>query len=409
MDFISVIVAFLGEFLMGFLGAKWAVSIAKKLGDGEKIDFSFLLGVVILLTSFVCVSLVFGSNLDGGNPFFFYAVLAMGLVVMVLSDMKWPPLHYALGLTGICLISSYFLPVTVGSGFEGFLMHIGLSGIWVVLTWLFVQMDRIPFMSMTLSLVFAIFYFLLSNVFHIFDAVFGYLVITLVVVQMGINTYLKKGYFPGLEKIAATFVAFVFAGMAVYAVANGFTSGVIILYSYIIMEVVLSIIASIAIYQRFVPVYPFIIEQALFLKEKAGQAFKFVMYWYFLIACLGVLSVLDRGLPVASFFIAVIFFLIHIYMRLKSWGESPVKLRDLWKDAKMGLQQLKAEVGKISETKKQKTQMEAVEISSIDQKNEKVVAPQENKSKCKTKVSLTKDKKPSKISRKAPRKVKGSK
>ncbi len=359
MDILSVLAVFLAEFLIGLFGAKWAFSVADKMGGSDEEGFSFPLGVVLLLASFVCISLVFGNNLSEGASFFFYAVIAMGLVVMVLKDMTVTALFRALGLMGICLVSSYFLPstVSIADGVWGVLTHIGLALAWAVLVWLFVQMDRVPFLSMALSLVFAVFYFLLSGLLRVFEPVFGYLSVTLVVVLLGINSYLKKGHYPKLGEVAATFVGFIWGAMAVYVMASGHTTAIVVLYAYPIMEVCLSTMASIALYQRFVPVYPFLIEQVIATKPRPEAALKFIMRWEFLIACLAILAVLNDAFSAVSFYVVVIFLCINIYMRLKSWGEPAVRLRDVFKDVKDGMAQIKSEIKKMSENQKQKKQM----------------------------------------------------
>lgn len=359
MEILSILTVFLTEFLIGLLGAKWAFSIADKMGASDGEGFSLPLGGVLLLSSFVCVSLVFGSSLGGANAFFLYAVMAMGLVIMVLADMKLPAMSYILGVCGICLISSYFLPsnLSIASGFGGIIPHIGLALAWGVLVWLFVQMDRVPFLSMTLSLVFAIFYFLLSVFLNQFEPAFGYLSITLVVVLLGINTYLKRGHYPKLGKAAATFVGFVWGAMATYVLASGHMTAIVVLYSYPIMETALSIIASVAVYQRFSPVYPFLIEQVIVSKPEPEKALKFIMRWEFLIACLAILAVLNEVLPKTAFYIALILFSINIYMRLKSWGEPSVRLRDVWSDAKESVAQLKVEIKKMADNQKKKKQI----------------------------------------------------
>ena len=359
MDIVSVLAVFLAEFLIGLFGAKWAFSIAQKMGNSDGEGFSFPLGVVLLLSAFVCVSLVFGHQLGGANSFFFYAVIAMGLVVMVLKDMTLTALSHVLSLLGICLVSSYFLPstVSIADGLSGILTHIGLAIAWAIVTWLFVQMDRVPFLSMALSLVFAVFYFLLSALLNIFEPAFGYLSVTLVVVLLGVNSYLKKGHYPKLGKVAAAFVGFIWGAMAVYVLALGHITAVVVLYSYPIMEVFLSVMASVALYQRFVPVYPFLIEQVIANKPQPEAALKFIMRWDFLIACLAVLAVLNKDFAISSFYVAVILLSINIYMRLKSWGEPTVRLRDVFKDVKDGISQVKSEIKKMAENQKQKKQM----------------------------------------------------
>lgn len=378
MDIVSVLAVFLAEFLIGLFGAKWAFSVADKMGSSDGEGFSFPLGIVLLLASFVCISLVFGNNLSTGNSFFFYAVIAMGLVVMVLKDMTVTALSRALGLIGICWVSSYFLPstVSIADGIWGVLTHIGLALAWAVLVWLFVQMDRVPFLSMALSLVFAVFYFLLSGLLRVFEPVFGYLSVTLVVVLLGINSYLKKGHYPKLGEVAASFVGFIWGAMAVYVMASGHTTALVVLYAYPIMEVCLSTMVSIVLYQRFVPVYPFLIEQVIATKPRPETALKFIMRWEFLIACLAILAVLNDAFSAVSFYVVVVFLCINIYMRLKSWGEPAVRLRDVFKDAKDGMTQIKDEIKKMSENQKQKKQM-ALE------KNNKTVVEKTNEGQAK--------------------------
>ena len=338
------------------------------MGMSDSEGFSFPLGVVILLASFLCVSLVFANQLGSANPFFFYAVIAMGLVVMVWSDMKLASLPYALGMMAICFVSSYFLPMSlsIASGFNGLMTHIGLAFAWTILVWLFVQMDRVPFLSMTMSLVFAVFYFLLSNFLKYFDPVFGYLSLTLVVVLLGVNSYLKKGHYPILGKIASTFIGFIWGGMAVYVMASGRLTAVVILYSYAIMEVVLSIVASIAIYQRFRPVYPFLIEQVLTNKQHPEKALKFIMRWELLIVCLAILATINETFPMESFYVVIVLLSVNIYMRLKAWGEPVVRLRDLFRDTKQSIRQVKEEIKKMAENKKQKDLMKTKAEISVD-------------------------------------------
>lgn len=359
MDILSVLAVFLAEFLIGLFGAKWAFSIAQKMGNSDGEGFSFPLGVVLLLSAFVCVSLVFGHQLGGANSFFFYAVIAMGLVVMVLKDMTLTALSHVLGLLAICLVSSYFLPssVSIADGLGGILTHVGLAIAWAIVTWLFVQMDRVPFLSMTLSLVFAVFYFLLSALLNIFEPAFGYLSVTLVVVLLGINSYLKKDHYPKLGEVAAAFVGFIWGAMAVYVMALGRATAIVVLYAYPIMEVCLSTMVSIALYQRFVPVYPFLIEQVIATKPRPESALKFVMRWDFFIACLAILAVLNDAFSAVSFYVVATFLCINIYMRLKSWGEPTVRLRDVFKEAKDGISQIKTEIKKMAENQKQKKQM----------------------------------------------------
>lgn len=360
MDILSVLAVFFVEFLIGFFGARWAFSIAHKMGASDNEGFSFPLGVVILLASFASISLVFANHLGGANSFFFYAVIAMGLVMMVWTDMKLPTLLSVLGMVGLCLVSSYFLPasLSIATGVNGVMTHLGLAFVWAILVWLFVKIDRVPFLSMTLSLVFAVFYFLLSNFLHVFDEpAFGYLALTLVVVLLGVNAYLKRGRYPILGKIGSTFVGFVWGGMAIYIVASGHLTAVVILYSYAIMEVVLSIIASIAVYQSFMPVYPFLIEQVLATKPHPEKALKFIMRWELVIIGVAILAVLKNELPTVSFYVVVTVLSINIYMRLKSWGEPAVRLRDLFKDTKQSIHQLKDEIKKMAENKQQKNLM----------------------------------------------------
>lgn len=374
MEILSVLVVFLAEFLIGLFGAKWAFSIAEKMGNSDGEGFSFPLGIVLLLSAFVCISLVFGHQLGGTNSFFFYAVIAMGLVVMVLKDMTLTAFSRALGLLGICFVSSYFLPSTVliADGLGGVLTHVGLAIAWAILTWLFVQMDRVPFLSMTLSLVFAVFYFLLSTLLDIFEPAFGYLSITLVVVLLGINSYLKKDRHPKVGQVAAAFIGFIWGAMAVYVLGLGHITAVVVLYSYPIMEVCLSTMASIAFYQRFVPVYPFLIEQVIATKPRPEAALKFIMRWDFFIACLAILAVLNDAFSAISFCVVAIFLCINIYMRLKSWGEPTVRLRDVFKDAKDGVSQIKDEIKKMAENQKQKKQMVLEKTEKIITKEIKV-------------------------------------
>ena len=99
------------------------------------------------------------------------------------------------------------------------------------------------------------------------------------------------------------------------------------------------------------------IEQVIANKPQPEAALKFIMRWDFLIACLAVLAVLNKDFAISSFYVAVILLSINIYMRLKSWGEPTVRLRDVFKDVKEGVSQVKSEIKKMAENQKQKKQM----------------------------------------------------
>lgn len=342
-------------FVLGYLGAKWAVYFTGRRECKKELPLdlpiSFVL-LVILGLGGVCFSFaVLGTVIT-----FYHMMLAMGLVCLAFMGTAMRPLMRALGMVVICFLSTYFLPQTVQiqAGLAGTFEHLWLGVIWALMVWVFAKMDRVPFMSMILSTGFAACMFLLSSFFSVVPIALGYFAIAILIAQMGMNMFLKNVVTPKLGYSASVLVGFLWGAYAIYFLALGYTPAVVILYGYPTMEVLFAAVVSFGLYQNWES-QSYLVEQALAKNIFPQKVLKAVMMWMLLIAALAALSIMSLTTGKAVFYIALAIVLINIYIRLTSWGEPKVRLRDVGADLKKGLSEVKKELQKLPFGKKNKT------------------------------------------------------
>lgn len=339
---------FFAVFLLGYLGAKWAVTFTGQRECKKEmpldLPISFIL-LVILGIGGVC----FSFAVPGNVLTFYHMILAMGLVCLAFMGTPLKPLFRTLGMIGICFLSTYFLPETVQiqAGLAGTFEHVWLSIIWALMVWIFFKMDRVPFMSMIISTGFAACMVLLGSFFTLIPPALGYFAIAILIAQMGMNMYLKKVVVPKLGFSASVLVGFLWGAYAIYFLALGYTPAVVILYGYPIMEVFLAALVSFGYYHTW-NAQSYLVEQALAKNIMPQKVLKSIMLWMLLLGALAVLSIKSQTASGIVFYIALAIVLINAYMRLTSWGEPKVRLRDVGSDLKKGLSQAKEEFKKFS-------------------------------------------------------------
>lgn len=340
-------------FIAGWLGAKWAGSFAvnKTHTPVYVADFPFGFVSLALLLGYGAVffsqlglnSILFGSLIGC------MAGLVLGCVQMNLSTIQRIPF-----LWGICFLSTFFFPELPLLSYDiiGVFYRAIFASIWVSMILSFVYLDRVPYMSMTLSMGWAIAYFLMASSFGIFPLALGYTAFSIVCFQIGANGYLKRQYWPALGQSAGTVMGFVWGGFAVYLLSKGYFGAVISLYAYPLMEILISLILTGIVYKRFALMYPFLIEQALGKNIQGNKLLRRVLLWHMVLCLLGAFSI-QHTLFQKYVAIGLLIMLLHTYIRLADWGVPRPRFRDLWADAKMGIKQVKCEVNTLSETLKQ--------------------------------------------------------
>ena len=376
MDTWHILAIYLGIFLLGRYGAKWAMS---QIPAGQE---KTLKGVGIPLGIVMVVSCFFGACFflnDSSYQLIFlcYALMAIGLAVVVLYDVRALSGKTFLASLVLCFASTYLfprLPIFDVTGVYNIVGHFALAGIWVILMWLVIALDRVPFLSLTLSGSFVFFYCLLSGV--LFDVVpqeLGYIATILFIVQVGVTSYLKNYSCPILGPATSAFVGFMWGALAVYIMAEGYLMPINILYAYPIMEVGLSTLASLVVYRSFKPMYAYMVEQALHKNIKPDSVLRKVLWWSLVLAVFAVISLINKIQAQPSlYYICTGVILVNIYMRLNTWGDKKIGLKDVWRDAKMGVSQAKKEILDLTETvsSMKKTENSAPLDKLSEEKNE---------------------------------------
>lgn len=331
-------------FVAGFFGAKYAVGFNDKHPRGYDNRLDLSIGCVYLICALIAACF-FTHVLTSSLIFTVYAILAMGIVCLVFIQPQLRPLHYLTGCFGICFLSTYFLPSHLfpDSYTLAFFMHLKLAAVWVVLMWIFTKMDRVPFFSMIFTTSIVLCLFLLSGFFDVLPQAFGYLGLTLLIMQMGANMYLKKRFLPRLGVSGAGFVGYFMGFFVIYLMAMGYTTAAVILYAYPAMELVLALGASFGLYQVISLRPAFLVEQALAKNIVPTKVLQSLMVWGILMAALATLSVVSSHTGTYVYYIALVIILVNIYIRLNDWGIPRPRLRDVGHDLKEGLKEAKKE------------------------------------------------------------------
>ncbi len=335
---------FAAIFGLGYLGAKWAVYFTGQRECKKEMPLDLPISFVLLIILGLG-GVSFSFAVPGTVVTFYHMMLAMGLVCLAFMGTGMRPLWRSFGMVAICFLSTYFLPqaVQIQAGLAGTFEHVLLSIIWALMIWVFAKMDRVPFMSMILSTGFAACMFLLSSFFAVVPVALGYFAVIILIAQMGMNMYLKKILPPKLGYSASVLVGFLWGAYAIYFLALGYVPAVVILYGYPTMEVIFAAVVSFGIYHNWNS-QSYLVEQALGKNIFPQKVLKAVMMWMLLLAALAALSIMSVSISQSAFYIALAIVLINIYMRLTSWGEPKVRLRDVGADLKKGLSEVKKEL-----------------------------------------------------------------
>lgn len=332
-------------FISSFFGTKCAVAFNDKRPRGYDTRLDLSVGCVFLICALLGACF-FTHILPPSLVFTIYAILAMGIVCLVFVSPKLSKLQYLGGCFGICFLSTYFLPSSLfpDSLMLAFLKHIQLAAAWVGLMWLTAKMDRVPFFSMIFTTSIAFCVFLLSAFFSVLPVAFGYLMLTILTMQVGANLYLKRRFLPRLGIPGAALIGYFLGFFSIYLLALGQGPAVFVLYGYPLMEITLSLGASFALYQQFSLRPAFLVEQALSKNIMPSKVLQSLMIWGILLASLASLTIVSKdSMDPYVYYIALGIILANIYIRLSGWGTPRPRLRDVGHDLKEGLKEAKKE------------------------------------------------------------------
>lgn len=369
MTFLQMFFVYLCVFLVSRFGIKQLLSVSNGQSD-KQADLTAWTGMVLFGAIFIGAAF-FALVMPGTPVFLYFSLLAIGLLVFVGAALNMAAFKKTIGLAAICFIGSYLMydmPL-FPAGFGGVVVHLALAILWAILIWVYVKMDRVPFLSMTLSCGFAVFYFLIATVFQIMPAVFGYFAIAVLIAHMGAMMALKSQSILRLGMPAATLFGFLWAAMGIYLISLGHALPVGVIYAYPVMEIIFSSIITFGIYRKLSLTYPFLVEQALSKNIFPGKVLQSVLMWEILIAAVAALSVLEMSITGYAYCTIVAVILVNAYIRLTSWGEAKPKLRDVVKDLKAGLIQAKKEWEKLPLKPKKEVELQHLQKPTDIQKS----------------------------------------
>lgn len=365
---------FLGVFAFGYFGAKGIVmAVVQSPSQKLSFDVDLSLGVVALLPLILC-ALLFIPLVTLTDSFYFYALPLLSIAVLLITSGRLKLSYKLAALLLICFACTYVLPVeqAIATGIWSTPFHLVMALAWLILIGLYAAMDRVPFLSMILSCGLALMFFLMSSFFQLIPPIFGYFAIAILVVQMGMNMFLRSVLVPQSGIYGALMIGFMWGGLSVLVMAYGYLAPVVIIYGYPLLEVVLSGSIYLLAFKKLSLQHPFLVEQALARKIMPTRVMRSIMMWSILCAALGTLAAISK-IQIFAFYLALVIILINCYIRLTSWGEPRPRFRDLGRDLKAGFKELKGELAALPMKKKtvQKTTLKTPLKKTVPQKTVK--------------------------------------
>ncbi|MGN1063718.1 MAG: hypothetical protein ACI4QM_05305 [Alphaproteobacteria bacterium] len=328
-------------FIASVLGVKLVCSLTTAKQDKTSLFQTVALVLWIVIFG-GALSLGFFSGVDTQAGHYVFPIGGLAVLSGMVQPMR--PIKKALIFWGICCLCACFLPTlpVKASWLTMITMPVGMGLVWAALIGVYVKMDRVPFLSMTLSGGFAVGYFCMAALFHIIPPTFGYFAIILLVAHIAVIQALKSRGILRLGTPAAVLFGFIWAGLGIHLAAMGHIKVLGGLYAYPLMEILFSALITFGIYHRWGLTYPFMVEQALSKNIFPDKVLRSIFLWEILLAMVATLSVMP-SFTTYMYVLVISVVLTNAYIRLTSWGEPRPRFKDILSDFKDGMKQIKTQ------------------------------------------------------------------
>ena len=245
-----------------------------------------------------------------------------------------------------------------------------LSGITLYLIIrIFSIMDRVPWLSLITFLTQGIFILFLIQI-KVIPAFLMFPLFLALIAAMTVAETVKA--FTGqlvLGEYASLVSGYILGVLWIFILANGYWLAPVIIFSYDIFELAVSAVFSCVAAKSFCrPNTPFLIEQAFATGLRPRKLVQSLFFFQLFLALLAFVSTSPEMIKSIMGMEALL--LVFVYYRLRQWGEPRVRFRDIGRDIKDGLLELKKQLTYIP-LKKDKVQKDTPKKAVVPQPKKK--------------------------------------
>ncbi len=308
----------------------------------ESKPVSFIAGLV-LIASYLIIALFSPLIVSlSSNILFSFLVLCavQGVILKTIGIQR------ELCLLGLSILSVLMIPsdMPIFQTIPSYICYPLMSISLYLIIRIFVIMDKVP--SLSLITLFAqgiLFFFIARSGF--FNADISHAIFYMMLSSLTIAQLMKV--VTGscvLGKYAASVSGFIFGYIAIYIMAKGFVFVPLMLFSYDILEIVfaglLTLISTHHLYPR---TKAYLIERAIQTGFSPNKLNRYIFLMFIGISFSVFIAINEKTL-VSATAVLLLFILISMYLRLKTWGTPRASFKDLKSDLKQGFIELKEQM-----------------------------------------------------------------
>lgn len=342
-------------FFASYFGMCGVIYLMRRLKKYDHFDFNMPLGLCLILPILLLSPFIDFFKVTPGS-FYFTALASFALAMVFLASFPLKTaakfgVFFLFNLLATLLLPSDLPLFQTGlmlAGVSHVLLALGLTGFMYLFAW----MDRIPFLSLTTSLAFAVLIVLCATLLNILPLLVGVFALFIVTAQMGVSICLKPFLPFRLGYYAAYAIAFLWGFMGIYLASLGYKDIPLFASGYYLTELAFVFVMTFATHRVLGFKTPALIEYALQTNIQTPRVFRIVLLYTI---ALGLLGLWNARVPNVSFVVAAFLFLGYLTYQFLNWSDRPT-FKNVLNELKNGYAELKKEV---LEMKNQRAEMKA--------------------------------------------------
>lgn len=349
-------------FFASYFGMCGVIYLVRKLKKYNHFDFNMPLGLCLILPILLLSPFIDFFKVTSGT-FYFTALSSFALAMLFLASfpLKMPQkfgVFFLFNLLATLLLPSdlpLFQTGLILLVISHILLALGLTGFMYLFAW----MDRIPFLSLTTSLAFAVLIVLCSTLLEILPLLVGVFALFIVTAQMGVSMCLKPFLPFRLGEYASYAIGFLWGFIGIYLAALGYANISLFASGYYLTELAFVFIMTMITHRVLGFKTPALIEYALQTNLQISRVFRIVLFYTI---ALGLLGLWNARVPNLSFVATAFLFLGYLTYQFLNWSDRPT-FKNVLNELKEGYAELKKEV---VEMKNQHTNMKEKKKHSVN-------------------------------------------
>lgn len=340
-------------FVASYFGMCGTIYLMRQLKKYDHFDFNMPLGLCLILPVLLLSPFIDFFKITPGSFYFTglssFALAALFLATFPLKAISKFSVFFLFNIITTLLLPSDLPLFQTGltlSIFSHLILALGLTGFMYLFSW----MDRIPFLSLTTSLAFAVLIVLCATLLNILPMLVGVFALFIVTAQMGVSICLKPFLPFRLGEYASYAIGFLWGFMGIYLAALGYKDIALFACGYYFTELAFVFITTFATQRTLGFKTPFLIEYALQTNIQIPRIFRVVLLYTI---ALGLLGLWNTRLPNLSFIAAAFLFLGYLVYQFLNWSSRPT-FKNVFNELKGGYAELKKEM---MDLKKQRSEI----------------------------------------------------